>query len=326
MPRRGPTPVGGRGSPAHPAGGPRRAIRAPGAVEEGTPRRHVVLGDGFVRDTTCFPVLDRDSPDVRTRRLARLGARGGTMAAMRPSPLSRPPAGARLPARRRPAAVPRGPALALLACAAALAACDRPARVEIDPPSLRFHARGQSAPVRATVRGSSGKPLPAAGCDWTSSDPRVATVQGKLRDATVTAVGPGAAAVRCTADRAGATAQVVVRIAAGVEASPARLDLRLEDAPAPAALQVRVLDTDGRPLSDRPVATRCADEGVCRGDDRGQVWPVGPGETRVTVQVDAASTSLPVKVVDARTAEGRPRRVKGNPMLDVEKAFAPPRR
>jgi hypothetical protein len=251
---------------------------------------------------------------------------------MHPPPLFRRPAAARLrPARPVPGlrALPvaaRAPALALLACAGALASCDRPARVELDPPSLRFHARGQSAPIRATVRGSREKVLPAAGCDWASSDPRIASVQGKLRDATVTAVGPGTAAVRCTAGAAGATAQVVVRIAARVDATPSRLDLRLEDAPAAATLQVKVLDTEGRPLSDRPVATRCADESVCRGDDRGQIWPVGPGETRATVQVDAASTSIPVKVVDARTAEGRPRRVKGNPMLDVEKAFAPPKR
>ena len=251
------------------------------------------------------------------------------MAAMRPLPFPLPSAAPPLPRpspRPRARALPRLATAALLAGAGALSACDRPARVELDPPSLRFHAAGQSAPIRASVRGTSGKVLPAAGCEWASSDPRVAAVQGKLRDATVTAVGPGTAAVRCSADRAGASAQVVVRIASRVDATPARLDLRLQDAPAPAALQVQVLDTDGRPLSDRPVATRCADESVCRGDDRGQIWPVGPGETRATVQVDSASTTVPVKVVDARTAEGRPRRVSGNPMLDVEKAFAPPKR
>jgi hypothetical protein len=248
------------------------------------------------------------------------------MAAMRSPTLPRPSPLRPLPARGRARGLPRLPLVALLVGAGALAACDRPARVELDPPSLRFHAGGQSAPIRATVRGSSGKVLPAAGCEWASSDARVATVQGKLRDATVTAVGPGTAAVRCTADRAGASAQVVVRIASRLDVAPARLDLRLQDAPVPAALQVQVLDTDGRPLSDRPAASRCADESVCRGDDRGQIWPVGPGETTATVRVDAATATVPVKVVDARTPEGRPRRVRTNPMLDVEKAFAPPGR
>jgi hypothetical protein len=233
------------------------------------------------------------------------------------------PAAAVSPARGAPVA---RRALAAAAALGALAACDRPARVELDPPSLRFHARGQSAPVRATVRDAGGKELPAAGCEWASSDPRVVEVRGKLRDATVTAVGPGAASVRCTAGRAGALAPVAVRIAARVAVDPPRLDLRLGDAPAPASLRIEVLDAEGRPVLDRPAATRCADEGVCRGDDRGQVWPVGPGETVATVEVDGARATLPVKVVDARSAEGRPRRVTRNPMLDVEKAFPPPSR
>jgi len=242
-----------------------------------------------------------------------------TVPAARPVPAARAPRAARRPSLARRA-------LTAAAALGALAACDRPARVELDPPSLRFHARGQSAPVRATVRDSGGRELPAAGCEWASSDPRVVEVRGKLRDATVTAVGPGAASVRCTAGRAGALAPVAVRIAARVAVDPPRLDLRLGDAPAPAALRVEVLDAEGRPVLDRPAATRCADEAVCRGDDRGQVWPVGPGETVATVEVDGARATLPVKVVDARSAEGRPRRVTRNPMLDVEKAFPPPPR
>jgi len=218
------------------------------------------------------------------------------------------------------------PTALALACAAALAACDGPARVELDPPTVRLQARGQAAPLRATVRASNDRVLPAAGCEWSSTDDRVATVAGKLRDAIVTATGPGTAAVRCSAGRVGALAQVTVRIASRVEVSPARLEVKLQDEAAPSALQVQVLDTEGRPYLDRPVSTRCANESVCRGDDRGQVWPVGAGETRATVTVDGASSSVLVKVVDARTAEGKPRRVKGNPMLDVEKAFAPPRR
>lgn len=216
-------------------------------------------------------------------------------------------------------------ALAPLAAALALAACDRPARVELDPPGLRLHARGQAATLRATVRTSGGKALPAASCEWSTSAERVAAVAGRGREAAVTAAGPGRATVRCRAGAAEADATVEVRIASRVDVEPSRLELRLLDDPSPAALRIQVLDTEGQPLRDRPVATRCDDEAVCRGDDRGQVWPVGPGETRAVVQVDGASTSLLVKVADARTAEGRPRRVRENPMRDVEKAFAPRR-
>ena len=62
----------------------------------------------------------------------------------------------------------------------------------------------------------------------------------------------------------------------------------------------------------------CLDEGVCRGDARGQVWPVGPGSTKVVVQVEDIKTELTAHVVDDRTAAGRPRAVKGNPMEHLD--------
>ena len=43
----------------------RAAIAKLGAKEEGTLRRHMMLGDGFVRDTVYFSVLDREWPGVR---------------------------------------------------------------------------------------------------------------------------------------------------------------------------------------------------------------------------------------------------------------------
>ncbi len=42
----------------------RAAIAKLGAKEEGTLRRHMMLGDGFVRDTVYFSVLDREWPSV----------------------------------------------------------------------------------------------------------------------------------------------------------------------------------------------------------------------------------------------------------------------
>jgi len=50
----------------------RRAIAALGAREEGTLRRHMILGDGFIRDTVYFSVLDDEWPAVRSRLLDRL--------------------------------------------------------------------------------------------------------------------------------------------------------------------------------------------------------------------------------------------------------------
>jgi hypothetical protein len=113
---------------------------------------------------------------------------------------------------------------------------------------------------------------------------------------------------------------VSVRFVARIEVSQERVELKMLDRAEPVALDVRALDGEGKPVSGRVVLTRCEDENVCRGDNRGQLWAVGPGETRVAIEVDEARATVSARVVDARTAEGRPRKVKGNPMLDYEKA------
>ena len=52
-----------------------RAIARIGATREGVLRRHLVMDDGFVRDSVMFSVVDREWPAVRAR-LEGLLARG----------------------------------------------------------------------------------------------------------------------------------------------------------------------------------------------------------------------------------------------------------
>jgi len=209
-------------------------------------------------------------------------------------------------------------ALAALLAAAALPACSKPAAIDVEPASLRFGLRGQTARLHATPRAAGGKAMTESACAWTSSDEKVASVAGKHNDAVVTAVGPGSAAVRCTVEGVAGEAPVTVRVVSRVEAAPARVALRMLDEPAPVALEVRAFDDTGGPVTGRVSFARCADENVCRGDGRGQLWGVGPGSTTAVVEVDgAASAPVQVSVTDARTAEGKPRAVKGNPMEEI---------
>ncbi len=201
-----------------------------------------------------------------------------------------------------------------------LAACDRPARIALDPQSVRLYGKGQSLKVHASAFARNGKPLPEEICKWSSSDEKVATVGGRHNDATVTAVGAGSAVARCSLGSLVAEAEVVVRLVNKVEVSPQRVELKILDRPEPVALEVRAFDGEGRPLSGRVVLTRCLDENVCRGDNRGQLWAVGTGESKVSVEVDEARAEITAHVLDSRTSEGKPKRVKGNPMLDYEKA------
>lgn len=201
-----------------------------------------------------------------------------------------------------------------------LAACgEEPARIDVEPSSLRFGVRGQTATVHATPRLRDGKPVPREACRWSSSDEKVATVSGPHNDATVTAVGPGTAAVRCTIGGAQGEVPVTVRMVARVAVKPGAVELRIEDEPRPVALQVEAFDDAGAPVLGRVAYTRCSDEGVCRGDGRGQLWAVGVGASTAIVEVEGARAEVRVTVVDRRTAEGKPKRVSGNPMDAIER-------
>ena len=213
-------------------------------------------------------------------------------------------------------------ARALLALAALSAAACRPqaARVETEPSTLRFGVRGQTAKIHASPIARNGAKVPDQVCRWSSTDEKVATVSGPHNDATVTAVGPGSAAIVCAIGDLRAEVPVQVRVVAKVTVKPDRADLKVTDEPAPFPLEVAAFDDAGAPVLGRVALSRCADENVCRGDGRAQLWGVAAGKTTAFVEVEGAkSGEIAVSVVDARTAAGKPQRVTGNPMEAIER-------
>lgn len=213
-------------------------------------------------------------------------------------------------------------ALALLLAAAALAGCDSVARVELSPPSVRFGVRGQSAKVHAAPVEKNGRSVPDQICRWSTSDAKVASVAGPANDVVVTAMGPGSARVICAVGGVTAELAVLVRVVGKVEVAPERVELRMLDEPAPVPLQVTAWDDTGAQVLGRTTLSRCAREEICRGDARGQLWAVGPGDTTAVVEVEGArSAEIAVHVVDARSADARPKAVKGNPMEEIERKY-----
>lgn len=195
------------------------------------------------------------------------------------------------------------------------------ARVEVEPATLRFGVRGQTAKLAASPIARNGQKVPDQACRWSSSDEKVATVAGPHNDATVTAVGAGSATVTCAIGDVRAEVPVQVRVVARVTVKPERADLKVTDEARPFPLEVAAFDDAGALVAGRVALSRCADENVCRGDGRGQLWAVAPGKTTAFVEVEGArSGDVAVTVVDARTAAGRPQRVTGNPMEAIERA------
>lgn len=199
-----------------------------------------------------------------------------------------------------------------------LAACGGPARVELEPASLHFSGRGQSGSLHATPRAQGGKPLPDARCDWSSSDPKVATVAARGNDATVSSAGPGAATIRCAIGDVLASAPVSVRVVARVVLGQEAAALELADDRRPLAVKLQAFDDQGSPVTGRMVLTRCDDEEVCRGDTRGQLWATGPGRTTATVDVEGVKATLPVTVKDLRV-DSRPRAIKKDYMEELDR-------
>lgn len=203
----------------------------------------------------------------------------------------------------------------------ALAACARADRIELQPARVSFVGLGKTTQVRAAPYGSNGRFLPDPPCTWTSSDEKVVRVSAKGNDATLTTAGRGSAVVRCTIGGAAADLPVQVRVVSRLTVRPERLDLKVQDERTPQPLTVEAFDDAGAPFVGRAAVVTCASEEVCRGDDRGQVWPVGPGETTARVELEGATAEVPVKVVEARSADARPKAVKGNPMEEIEREW-----
>jgi hypothetical protein len=203
-----------------------------------------------------------------------------------------------------------------------LAACgQQPARVTLEPTGVRLFGRGQQAKLHANPLSKRGEPMQKFACAWSSSDEKVATVKGMHNDATVTATGAGSAAIRCAIGDVTAEASVAVRLAGKVEVKPTQVDLAMADEPQPVPLQIQAFDDLGSLLTGRAPFIRCANEEIARGDSRGQLWAVGPGETVCSVEVGEAKADVTARVKDARSAEYRPKAVKGNPMEEVERQF-----
>ncbi len=204
-----------------------------------------------------------------------------------------------------------------------LAACAQADRIELQPSTLRFVGTGKSTDVRAMPYERNGLHHPDPPCAWSSSDEKVVKVAGRGNDATLTAVAPGTATVRCTIGSVAADLPVTVRVVSRIAVRPERADLKVVDSPAPLALSVEAFDDQGAPVTGRSAVVVCKDEAVCRGDARGQVWPVGPGQTTALVSVESASATLPVTVAEGRSADARPQAFKGkeNYAAEIERQY-----
>jgi hypothetical protein len=176
-----------------------------------------------------------------------------------------------------------------------LSACDKADFLELDPKEHVFKRVGEDIWWQMKAKTRQGKYLHRVTAVWSSSDPKIVTVDEKGR---VKAVAPGRATVIAKVGELTAEAIVEVQGVGKVEVEPAE-GFNFEARGEPKPFTIKVFDLHGRPISDRAPVARCMNEDVCRTATDG-VHPVDPGETTLLVTCEGQKAEVPVKVAPAK--------------------------
>ncbi len=176
----------------------------------------------------------------------------------------------------------------------ALCGCPKPDHIELEPTSLSLARRGDEVWVHAKFLDHTSRVYLKQPQTWSSSDPKVATVDTKDKPGNVVAVGPG----HCTGTVKGeegveAELSVAVNTVERVVAKPP--EVKLTDDGEKQPMTITALDIGGQALKGRTAHLKCVDEKVCNSDGE-NVWPVGVGFTVLEVVIDDKAIKVPVTV------------------------------
>lgn len=183
-----------------------------------------------------------------------------------------------------------------LGLAFVMAACSQPDYFDMKPTTVTFESRGATRTVRAVAMDRRGNEFATEKpTKWTSSDEKVATVD---ENGKVTAMGSGVATIR--AHRGELVGEVLVDVNTADKLILEPGELTLAEDGQPILPTIKLLDGRGKPLRDRLIRVKCADEKICNTDAERKVWPVGPGETTYEVSYDGLKAEMKVKVEPAK--------------------------
>lgn len=179
-----------------------------------------------------------------------------------------------------------------------LAALARHARTISMDPLPGALAEGEQHQLRAVALDGEGTPLEDRRVRWTSSDPRVATVD----DGVLRAIGAGTAEISARSSDAHAAGPltVVPGMVEQVEVVPSETDVSTGD-----SLQLRpIVHRDGRPSEGVAVAWNTSDPAIARVSAGGLVEAVGPGSATIRATVGGKTGETVVRVRRSPVAAG----------------------
>jgi hypothetical protein len=195
-------------------------------------------------------------------------------------------------------------AVVLMTC---VSACKKVERIEVEPKSVSITEAGKKETLKATAVTADGKPVEGVKFEFTSSDPKVATVDG---NGTVVAVKSGTASVEVKGNEKSAKVPVEVSIPASIAVKG---PITLTGLGSTAEVDATVQDDAGRPVKDAAVELTSADANIAEVSGK-TVTAKGVGTTSLTATSGALRQQVEVTVklpeVASIAIEGAPATMK----------------
>jgi hypothetical protein len=171
-----------------------------------------------------------------------------------------------------------------------VSACKKVERIEVDPKTVAFTEAGKKEALKATAVTADGQPVEGVKFEFSSSDPKVATVDA---NGTVVAVKSGSASIEIKGSEKNAKVPVEVSIPAAivVKGGP----ITLTGLGTTATVDAQVQDDAGRPVQGATVELGSADTNIVEVSGN-TVTAKAAGATTVTVTSGALRQQVEVTV------------------------------
>ncbi len=183
----------------------------------------------------------------------------------------------------------------LLAALLAAACAPKPAAIRLSETRMKVYGLGRVVPIQGDVVDAKGQVVAGRTVEWSSSNPKVATVDKATGSLKTVAAGKAVVTARIAEPPLEATVPVEVFDVAIVSVIPARTTLA-GPAGSKFALTYLAKDSKGAPL-DLPARWDSAAPKVATVDGNGVVTSVGEGSTTVTAKVGDVPGASEVVVV-----------------------------
>lgn len=197
-----------------------------------------------------------------------------------------------------------------------VSACKKVERIEVEPKQLSFTEANKKETLKASAVTADGKPVDGVKFEFSSSDPKVATVDA---NGTVVAVKSGSASVEVKGGEKNAKVPVEVSIPGAIvlKGGP----IALTGIGTTATIDAQVQDDAGRPVQGSAVEFASADANVAEVSGN-TVTAKGAGTTQITATSGALRQQVEVTVklpeVASVAFEGAPAALKVGETADLK--------